>query len=216
MKEPLTCRALSPPNPTMLRPFGAARVVMSWRRNRAANELKVDRTKNARVALMISLSWATLPRSRCKIRSATRRAPARRNFSGRAPARGLWPRRTGQSRRRGGRRSNRFRRRGIRGRAGTAESGKRARSRKNRNRPARPAPGRRSTDRDIFAIWDLARCVCARRVRFYSLSPFGSVIISSLPWRKVAICRRDTERCMEPARANVDAFKVCSFGGIDL
>src|SRR5580704_16137441 len=61
MKEPLTCRALSPPNPTMLRPFGAARVVMSWRRNRAANELKVDRTKNARVALMISLSWATLP-----------------------------------------------------------------------------------------------------------------------------------------------------------
>jgi hypothetical protein len=169
MKEPLTCRALSPPNPTMLRPFGAARVVMSWRRNRAANELKVDRTKNARVALMISLSWATLPRSRCKIRSATRRAPARRNFSGRAPARGLWPRRTGQSRRRGGRRSNRFRRRGIRGRAGTAESGKRARSRKNRNRPARPAPGRRSTDRDIFAIWDLARCVCARRVRFYSL-----------------------------------------------
>jgi hypothetical protein len=29
----------------MLRPYGAARVVMSWRRNRAAIELKVDRTK---------------------------------------------------------------------------------------------------------------------------------------------------------------------------
>jgi len=37
MKEPLTCRALSRANPTMLRPFGAARVVMSWRGNRAAN-----------------------------------------------------------------------------------------------------------------------------------------------------------------------------------
>src|SRR4029077_17688625 len=57
-------------------------------------ELKVDRTKNARVALMISLSWATLPRSRCKIRSARRGAPARRHLSGRAPAHGLLPRRT--------------------------------------------------------------------------------------------------------------------------
>jgi hypothetical protein len=53
---------LSRANPTMLRPYGAARVVMSWRGNRAAIELKVannlkaNRTKKARVALMISLS----------------------------------------------------------------------------------------------------------------------------------------------------------------
>jgi hypothetical protein len=56
MKKPLTCRALSRANPTMLRPYGAARVVMSWPGNTAAIELKVDRTKKARVALMISLS----------------------------------------------------------------------------------------------------------------------------------------------------------------
>ena len=112
---------------------------------------------------MISFSWATLPRSRCKIRSATRRVPACQNPSGRAPARGLLPRRTGRRRRRGGRRSNRFRHRGSRERAGTADKGKSARSRKSRNRPAWPAPGRRSTDRDIFAIWDQARCVFARR-----------------------------------------------------
>src|ERR1700722_3489796 len=36
----------------MLRPYGAARVVMSWQGNRAAIELKVDRTKKARFALM--------------------------------------------------------------------------------------------------------------------------------------------------------------------
>jgi hypothetical protein len=46
----------------MLWSFGAARKVMSWRGNRAANELKVannlkaNRTEKARVALMISLS----------------------------------------------------------------------------------------------------------------------------------------------------------------
>jgi hypothetical protein len=40
MKEPLTCRALSPANPTMLRPYGAARVVMSWRGNYRRNDLE--------------------------------------------------------------------------------------------------------------------------------------------------------------------------------
>ena len=34
----------------MLWSHGAARVVMSWRGNRATNELKVDRKKNARRA----------------------------------------------------------------------------------------------------------------------------------------------------------------------
>jgi hypothetical protein len=33
MKEPLTCRALSPANPAMLRPFGAMWKVKSWRGN---------------------------------------------------------------------------------------------------------------------------------------------------------------------------------------
>jgi hypothetical protein len=117
---------------------------------------------------MISLSSATLPRSRCKIRSATRHAPACQNPSGRARARGLLPRRNGRRRRRGGLRSNRFRHRGSRGRAGTGDKGKSAKSRKSRNRPAWPAPGRQNTDRDIFAIWDRGRYVCARR--FLSLS----------------------------------------------
>ena len=114
---------------------------------------------------MISASWVTLPRSRCKTRSPTRPARARRHPSKCLPAHGLLPRRTGRPRRRGGRRSNRSRHRGSRGRAGTADKGKSARSRKSRNRPAWPAPGRQSTDRDISAIWDRARCVSARRVQ---------------------------------------------------
>jgi hypothetical protein len=183
MKEPLTCCVLSGANPTMLRPYGAARVVMSWRRNRAAIELKVDRTKNARGALMISFSWATLPRSRCKSRSSTRGAPARRHLSGCAPARGLLPRRNDGTRRRGGRPCNRFRHHGSRGRAGTAENGKRARSRKSRNRPARPPPGRRSTDRDIFAMWARARCVLARRFPFSFRPRASGDFLLTFPWR---------------------------------
>jgi hypothetical protein len=153
----------------MLCSFGEARVVMSWRRNRAANELKVDRTKKARVALMISFFWATLPRSRCRSRSSTRGARVRRHLSGCVPARVPWRRRNGGTRHRAGRRCNRCRRRDSRGRAGTGDKGKSARSRKSRNRPAWPAPGRRSIDRDISAIWDQARCVFARR--FLSLHP---------------------------------------------
>jgi hypothetical protein len=171
MKEPLTCRALSRANPAMLRPYGAARVVMSWRGNRAAIELKVDRTKKARAALMISLLPITSPRSRCNNRSSRRGAPARRHLSGCARAHGPLPRRNGGPRRRGGPPCNRCNRRGSRGRAGTADSGKRARSRKSRNRPAPPTPGRQNTDRDIFAIRDQARCVCARRVPSCSSAP---------------------------------------------
>jgi hypothetical protein len=115
-----------------------------------------------------SATWpsAILPRSRCKSRSSTRAAPARRRPSGCARARGLLPRRTGRTRRRGGLRCNRFRHRDSRGRAGTADKGKSARSRNSRNRPAPPAPGRQSSDRDIFAIWDQGRWVFARRVPF--------------------------------------------------
>ncbi len=125
---------------------------------------------------MMSLSsapWssATWPRSRCNSRSSRRGAPARRHLSGCAPARRLLPRRIGGPRRRDERRCNRFRRRDSRGRAGTADKGKSARIRKNRNRPARPVPGRRRSDRDISAIWDRARCVCARRVPFFSSAP---------------------------------------------
>jgi hypothetical protein len=61
MKEPLTCRALSRANPAMLRLYGAARVVMSWRRNRAAIELKVDRTKKA-LATCVSAPAASISR----------------------------------------------------------------------------------------------------------------------------------------------------------
>jgi len=125
---------------------------------------------------MISLSSATWPsatwpsaiwpRSRCKSRSSTRAAPARRRPSGCARARGPWPRRTGRPRRRGGLRCNRFRHRDSRGRGGTADKGKSARSRNSRNRPAPPAPGRRNSGRDISAIWDQGRWVFARRVPF--------------------------------------------------
>ena len=120
-----------------------------------------------------SATWpsATWPRSRCNSRSSRRGAPARRHLSGCAPARRLLPRRIGGPRRRDERRCNRFRRRDSRGRAGTADKSKSARIRKNRNRPARPVPGRRRSDRDISAIWDRARCVFARRVPFFSSAP---------------------------------------------
>jgi hypothetical protein len=56
MEAPLTWLALSRRNPAMLRPFGAAHVVMSWRGNRAAIELKIDRRKIARTPLMAMLA----------------------------------------------------------------------------------------------------------------------------------------------------------------
>jgi hypothetical protein len=125
------------------------------------------------MVLLSSAPWslATWHRSRCKSRSSTHAARARRHLSGCVPARVPWRRRNGGTRHRAGRRCNRCRRRGSRGRAGTADKGKSARSRKSRNRPARPAPGRRSSDRDIFAIWDRARCVFARRIPFSLSAP---------------------------------------------
>jgi hypothetical protein len=120
---------------------------------------------------MISSSEATLPRSRCKIRSATRRARARQRLSECARARVPARRRIGRPRCCGALRCSRCNRRGSRGRAGTADSGKRARIQESRNRRARRGPRRRSSDHDISATWDQARCVFARRVPFSSSAP---------------------------------------------
>jgi len=126
---------------------------------------------------------ATLPRSRCKIRSSTRPARARRRLSGRAPARGPARRRSGRLRRCGALRCSRCNRRGSRGRAGMAERGRRARNQESRNRRARRGPRRRSTDRDIFAIWDPGRCVCARRVPFSFRPRASGDFLLTFPWR---------------------------------
>ena len=123
---------------------------------------------------MISSSEATLPRSRCKIRSATRRARARQRLSECARARGPARRRIGRPRCCGALRCSRCNHRGSRGRAGTADSGKRARNRKSRNRRARRGPRRRSSDHDISATLDQARCVFARRLPFSLIRPRAS------------------------------------------